>query len=330
VVPVIGNLLLVTVAVIIGVTLAVLGITFLDGLGAPTAEGTFEYEQTPVGLEITPEVLGTDVSVKLNGEQVTTIESGSAGESVLVPTAPNDRLTIVSRDGEKSVFLEEEIDERSEVGDFISYYTFQEGNDDTELADESGNDNDGDLKDDRAGSRPTWAGCGLRFDGSGDYVNVPDITTAGTNNVEEFTIAVTYEQTGNAGDVNQLVEHQFGGGEEWFIETSPASITESYSNGYSVDYAVEYSDHVASSTAVSQNTRHTVVGTYDGSDYSLYVDGQQVDSGSHSQAVGMGDMRIGRDYEDESQYLNGEICEMRLYYAAFDSSEVELITNAMD
>lgn len=326
--PVIGVLLLVVVAVVVGSVAAAGALTFLDGFGTPTATADFSYERTAAGLLMTSEVIGTDVTVRLNGRDVAAFDPDSAGQSVLLPTAPGDRITVVSQDGDRSVLVQEKIDERSEIGDFIAYYTFEEGDDATVLEDQSGNGNDGTLEDDGSGDGPDWTGCGLDFDGNSEYVTVDDITTAETDNVEEFTVAIAYEQTGNENSVNQLVEHRFSGN-EWFIETSPASNGESYSNGDSVDYAVEYPGHVASSTAVDTDTRHVVVGTYDGTDYELYVDGQSVDSGSHSEAVGMGTMRIGRDYEGTNQYLAGDICEMRLYFTAFDSGEVEIISEEM-
>lgn len=47
-------------------------------------------------------------------------EQTAAGKSVLLPTAPGDRITVVSEDGGRSVLVQEEIDERSEIGDFIA------------------------------------------------------------------------------------------------------------------------------------------------------------------------------------------------------------------
>jgi flagellin-like protein len=325
--PIIGNILLVAIVIVLAVALTTFAFAFLESTGTPSADVAFEYEQTPVGLKMTPVAIGTDVVVKLNGRQIAEIGADQAGRSVLLPTAPGDRITVISQDEQRSVLVERETDEREELGDFISYYTFEEGDDSTVLVDQSGNGNDGDLKDDGGGSGPQWGGCGLQFDGSNDHVQIDDIEA--DVDVEAFTIAVAYEQTGSTGRVNQLVEHRFSGGEEWFLETSHAS-GESYTNEYSIDFAVEYDDHVASSGEVQPNTRHVVVGTYDGSSYVLYVDGERVDSGTHSETVEMGTLRLGRDFESTSQYLDGEICEMRLYYSAFDSDDVERITNAME
>jgi FlaG/FlaF family flagellin (archaellin) len=324
--PVVGNILLVGIVVILGTVIFITGFAFLEGFGTPTADAAFEFEQSPAGLVLYPQALGTDVVVKLDGVPIEEIDADSAGQTVLLPTVPGSQLVVVSQDEQRSVLLQKEIDSREELGDFTAYYEFEEGDNGDVLEDLSGNGNDGTLEDDDGESGPQWSGCGLQFDGQNDYVDISDISAP--VDVTEFTIVVKYNQTGNQGDVNQLVEHQFGSGEEWFLETSPDT-GESYTNSYSIDYAVEYSNHVVASDAVEQDTTHVVVGTYDGTNYNLYVDGDRVASGSYTEEVEMGDMRLGRDFESTDQYLAGQICELRLYYTAFDDTEVERITTAM-
>ena len=43
----------------------------------------------------------------------------------------------------------------------------------------------------------------------------------------------------------------------------------------------------------------------------------------------MDDMKIAVDSDESSQFYEGEIYEIRLYYSAFDDEEVESITKAM-
>lgn len=310
---------MVAVVLVIAMVLVTLSLTLLEERGTPTAEASFEYEQTAAGVEMTPRALGTDVVVLLNGRRVTTFDAGSAGTSQLVPTAPGDRITVVSEDEDRSVLVEKEIDDRSEVGDFLAYYTFDTGG--NTVVDRSGNGNTGTLESD-GGAGPTWAGCGLSFDGQDDHVFVDDISSP--VDVTEFTFAVTYVQrsSGSGGSISQLVEHRWSGN-EWFFETDGG-------NPYHVDYAVEYpSKTVSSADSLRYGEEHTLVGTYDGTTYTLYLDGQQVASGTHNRAVDMGDMRFGRDFESTNQYLDGTICEARLYYTAFDESKVETLVSAM-
>lgn len=323
--PVLGNLLLVAVVLVLGLTVTTLAFTFLDGTGAPTAEATFEKEQTPAGLQIVPTTLGQDVIVQLNGRDVQTLTYEDVGEPVLLPTAPGDRVTIVSRDGERSILIDEEIDERSEVGDFVAYYTFEEGSGST-VIDRSRNDNDGSLETD-GGSGPSWgsdsSGSYLQFDGTDDHVFVPDITTE--TEVREFTIATKIRLTGSTGSVQQFVEHRYGSS-EWFLETANTRPP------FAASYAVQYpSEVVESGQTLTVGETYVLIGTYDSEtdEYTLYIDGTSVASDTFDRPVEMGELRIGRDFESASQYFEGRMYEFRLYYTAFSDSEVATLTSAM-
>lgn len=321
--PLLGNLLLVAVALVIAVTLILLSATFLQRTGTPTAEAAFEIEESPAGLSLVPEALGTDVDVELNGERITHIPSDDAGEPSLIPTAPGDRLTIVSRDEDRSVRLEKRIDDRSEIGDFIALYRFDAGSGST-LHDQSGNDNDGTLQGSPAWT-PNGGGC-LEFDGTADYVSIENISAP--LEVDEFTVAVTYRQRGVGTDsIAQLVEHSWSGN-EWFIETEANG-----SGGYRGMYAVGFPDaagQIQTGDEFAFGDHHVAVGTSDGNSFELYVDGQLEASGTFGREVDMGDMNLARDFESSIQYFAGDMCEVRLYYTAFDAAAVQSITAAMD
>jgi FlaG/FlaF family flagellin (archaellin) len=328
--PVVGNVLLVGVAIVIGIVLVTLSLSFLDGFGAPTAEASFEYEQTPVGLRMTATAIGTDVTVQLNDRDVATFDEGSAGKSVLVPTAPGDHLLVVSRDGEQSVLVDREIDDRDEIGNFISYYTFDAGSGST-LIDRSGNGNDGTLRGD-----PQWQASSLAFDGSGDYVTVEDFDTP-VDSVDQFTVAVTY-RTDDGSRKQELLEHK-SSDDNWLLELKPCSNgqvpsgtcpgDEEYSPVFSVDQAGGTQDEQIFGPGQASGTRQVLVGTFDGAEHTLYVDGERVTSGDYSGEISMGDLAIGKDVEFDGDYLDGEIYEIRLYYTAFDDEEVQVLSNAM-
>lgn len=329
--PLVGNVLLVGVVLVVGLVLVTLSFAFLDGTGTPTADASFEYEQTPVGLRMTPVALGTDVAVQLNGRTVATFESDSAGESVVIPTAPGDRVTVVSRDGDRSVLVDREIDDRDEIGKFISYYTFEAGSGST-LVDRSNNGNDGTLRGD-----PEWRASSLDFDGSGDYVTVDDFDTP-VASVDEFTVAVTY-RTDDGASKQELLEHK-SSDDNWLLELKPCSNTQvpsgtcsgddEYSPVFSVDRAGGSQDEQIFGPGQRAGTRQVLVGTFDGTEHTLYVDGERVNTGDYSGEISMGDLSIGKDVEFDGDYLDGEIYEIRLYYTAFDDGEVRVLTNAME
>ncbi|MFC7058852.1 LamG domain-containing protein [Halovenus salina] len=324
--PIIGNILLVAVVIIISVVLVTVSLTFLDKTGSPSADAAFEYEQTPVGLEIRPIAMGTEAVVKLNGRRIAEVGPDSVGEPVLLPTAPGDEITVVSTDEERSVLVNQQADSRDSIGDFTSYYTFDGSG--SVLSDESGNGNDGDLRGD-----PDWTANGLALDGSGDYVEVTDISAP--VDVDEFTIAVAYR----ADEVKkqELVEHK-SGSDNWLLELKPCDHKQvsvcTGGDGYTPVYTVDQSGGGQSGQIfggrLEPGTQHVVVGTFDGSEYTLYVDGDKKNTSTYPGEISMGNMNIGADFEFSGDYLNGEIYELRLYYKSFDSADVVRITGAME
>jgi len=325
--PVVGNLLLVAVVLVVALVLVTLSFTFLERTGTPTAEASFEYEQTSVGLRMVPTAIGTDVAVQLNGREVETFESDSAGESVLLPTAPGDTITVVSRDEDRSVLVSKEIDERSEVGDFIAYYTF-EGGSGTTVVDRSGNGNDGIRK----GGGTTWirdaSGAGLDFDGSsGTHVDMGDLTVDGPDEVEELTFAITYRHDGGS-DIQNLVEHQ-NSNFAWFMETD-GKHGDPHQMEFSLGYQTSPNGKIKTGDVPAGETQ-VLVGTYDGNEMVLYRNGTRVGTRTFQRDVALGELILGADSDPSGvgQNLDGRIYEMRLYYAAFDDSEVDVITAAM-
>ena len=329
---VVGVLLLVGIVVIVGGVVALGALTFLDGTGTPQATANFDYEETPVGIRMTPSAISTTVTVQLNGRDVATFGPNSAGQSVLLPTAPGDRITVVSRDREQSVLVQRTVDDRSEVGDFIAYYRFDSGSGDT-LVDRSGNDNNGTLKNSDVGdSGPSWNSDSLTFDGQGDYVEINNLNTP-VSNVSEFTIAIAY-RTESGTEKQELVEH-ISESDNWGSELKPCSseCSESeYKPVFFVDEAGGSQTGQIFANKQTENERHVLVGTYDRSagETTVYVDGESEATGSFNSEINMGDFYIGRDAEGSSDFLDGEIFEIRLYYTAFDGEEVQVVTKAME
>jgi len=316
--PAVAVILLVAVAVVLGATITVYFFGFTEKIGGPTAEATFEYAESPVGIEMTAEQIAEDVTVEINGKQVASFDSSDAGQSRLIPTSPGDQLTVISADESRSVLVSRTIDDRDELGDFIAHYTFEEGSGDT-LVDRSGNDNDGEIT---GADWITSSDTGLDFDGSGDQVLVDGVNAPDEVDVEEFTIAVAYKQNPGNNGVNQLIEHEYSGN-EWFLETDVSGST------YQMEYTVDFPQQLETGYMYNPGQRRVAVGTYDGNDYDLYMNGNYVDGKSVERSVGMGDMEIGVDSDGGSQYLDGEIYEIRLYYSAFDDDSVESITRVM-
>jgi FlaG/FlaF family flagellin (archaellin) len=321
--PLVGNLLLVAVAIIIAATLATVALTFLEDTGTPTADAAFEYEKTPVGLEMTPVAMGTDVFVQLNGKRVAELEADTAGQSVLLPTAPGDRITVVSTDERRSVLVNREIDSRDEIGDFVAYYPFENGNA-TTVVDESGNGNSGNIN----GGITRVNGSALDFNGStGTYVDVGDLTVDGPDAVEEITVAIEYQIDSGSG-IQNLIEHQ-DSSFAWYVETDGK-----HGDPHQMEFDIGFNSPPNSSITtgdIPAGETQILVGTFDGSEMAFYRNGNLVGSKPLDREVALGQVILGADSDPNSigQNLDGQLHNVRLYYAAFDGEEVERITEVM-
>jgi len=227
--PAVAAILIVVITVVLGTVVAVQFTGFTSKIGGPTSQATFEYAESPVGIEMIPKQIAQDVAVEINGKQVATFDRSDAGNGKLIPTSPGDQLTVVAADGSRSVLVSRTVDDREEIGDFIAHYTFEAGSGDT-LVDRSGNENDGNIDGDR--NWLTGTDSGMRFDGSGDHIHVTNISAP--VDVDEFTIAVAYRQQSGNDEVNQLIEHRYDSDNEWFLETDVSSST------YRLEYAVDF------------------------------------------------------------------------------------------
>jgi len=321
--PVIGVVLMVAITVAIAAVVAIGVTSYGEDQTGDTTDVKVSFEPSSVGLVLKVEQIGSEAEVQLNGDKVVTVSPDSAGKEVLLPTSPGDKVTLVTGNKEQSLLASETVDERSEIGDFILHYRFEEGSNSNELEDVSGNGNDGTLK-----GNPQWTGNALDFDGSDDWVDT-DGVTAPKGTVDEFTIAVSYKPDSISG-TDQLIEHAHPTKNyEWFLETNQGGISDS--SKYKMDYAVDFpKETLTSSKKYDTADEKVVVGTYHGKDYEIYINGDFDKEGDKKRDIRMGNLVIAADGPNAgSQYFDGKIYEIRLYYTAFNSNEIQAITNAM-
>jgi hypothetical protein len=320
-----GTMLMVAVTIVLAVSIGVFALDVGQGQGAPTAEAAFEYEPTPAGLAMTPTHIGEDVAVLLNGKRVAAFDASDAGETVLLPTAPGDRVTVVSREGDRSVLVNKRIDDRSAVGDLIAYYSFNQGSGST-IVDRSGNGNDGTAS--GGYSRVVDdTGSGLEFDGqSGTHVDVGDLTVDGPASVEELTIAIKYSKQGGTDGIQNLIEHQ-AGSFAWYVETDGQHVAP-HRMEYTIGYLNPPSGTLYASSLAERST-HVLVATFDGDEMVLYRNGTKVGSTPLDRDVALGDVVLGADSNPSIQNFRGRIYQVRLYYTAFSDREAAVLSKAM-
>jgi len=325
---VLANVLMVAVVIVMAIVLVTLSFAFLEDTGTPTAEASFEYEQSPSGLYVVPEALGTDVTVQWNGKYIESIEAGDAGQRVLVPTAPGDTITIVSRDEDRSVLVTEEIDDRSEIGDFIAYYTFDQSSNST-VVDRSGNGNDGERKGGGTTRVSDSSGTALDFDGStGTHVDVGNLSLDGPNAVDELTVAIKYRHRGGS-NIQNLIEHQ-DANFAWFMETK-----NKFGDPHQMEFNIGFNTNPSGSILtgdIPAGETQVLIGTYDGNEMVFYRNGTRIGSRTFERDVALGEVILGADSDPTGvgQNFDGRIYETRLYFSAFDDAEVKRITAAME
>ncbi|MEF8806523.1 LamG-like jellyroll fold domain-containing protein [Natronomonas sp.] len=314
--PVIGTVLMVAITVLLAATIGALVLNLGETPPDQQVESAVDLDATDAGAELTPEVVGQTVEVRLNDRTLTTIDPSSTGSSIFLPTAPGDEVLLVAEDDETSILIREEF-EAGEAGDFVAYYTF-DGSGNT-LEDGSLHGNHGDLEGD-----PQWVedsnGTALEFDGSDDYVQVDDLKT-GDADVDAFTVATTF-RVDSTGETQQLVEHN-SGGEEWHIETTGdggLQFSVNWTGGHTIATAAD---------ELQAGETYVAIATYDGETYRLYLDGSKADESAYESNVDMGEMRLGQDDSGADQPLDGRLYEFRLYYTAFDEDEIEMLTRVL-
>lgn len=195
---------------------------------------------------------------------------------------------------------------------------FDEGSGDT-ANDLSGNRNVGTLK-----NGPVWTqgrfGNALDFDGVDDYVALPTQTVldgsttatveAWVNPNAGFTSnyrAIYYEST-SGGSNNFLLQTNVIGGEvRFFISPTLCQTLQ----------------------ALQSNKWSHIVGSYDGSEMRIYIDGNLMQSCAKTGAISDANIpkNIGR-YEGGSQYFSGAIDGVRIYNRAYVPDELYVLRRA--
>ena len=169
------------------------------------------------------------------------------------------------------------------------------------------------------------SGCSsLSFDGVDDYVEIPDAD--GLDIVSEFTVSAWFR-----------VEY-IGTSNDQFIVSKGRDNSTTYSWGLAVDnvdpvlhwvlFDGATNPQVTSSMTIQQNKWYHVVGTYDGSEMVLYINGVEEATTQVNIQTGnqLSSVEIGK-WPNQNYYFNGEITEVGIWNTALTSTEVEMFEN---
>ncbi|MEO8637464.1 MAG: LamG-like jellyroll fold domain-containing protein [Candidatus Taylorbacteria bacterium] len=205
------------------------------------------------------------------------------------------------------------------VGKLISYWAF-DGN-----ANDSVGSNTGTLI-----NGPTFTtgkiGQGLKFDGVDDYVDAKDINAL--DGLNAMTVSVWIKQVSN-NEVGQLKYLVTKGSPYATIEWSLYSDNYAFNPQFQITSGgVKYSSGAA--PTITDSNWHHLVGMYDGSKVSIWVDGVKK---SEAAASGTTDANsksvIINNIFGPNWVFNGSIDEVRIYSRALSAQEITELLNAV-
>ena len=201
----------------------------------------------------------------------------------------------------------------------IVWWVFDEGSG-TTVEDASGNGNSGTLQGDPP---PTWANGvtsgALTFDGSQNYVQSDQ---AFNQTISAFTIEAWFAATSVSGE-NPAIVSTLGDDIGYNYLADIVIYTNSVFNGNSIGLNTRWDMLFAPLGLVDGNWHH-VAGTWDGTNSSLYVDGQLVATQPDAYPAFTWTTPLRLAYRDTNGGCNygGEIGEVRIYDQALSSNEV--------
>jgi len=205
----------------------------------------------------------------------------------------------------------------------VAHWKLDEGSG-TAASDSSGNGNDGTL------NGPTWVagrvGSALSFDGTSDYVDVPDDDTLDLTTGATVMGWVKVDAT--TGYVQVLVSKWFACPGEWesawVFEMEPDGITARWSTTIGTGF-----DMLLSNSTVPLGTWFHYAATYDGSVKKIYINGQETASRAVPGTLGTNSnpLEIGRNafvtcLPEQRNWFKGTLDDIRIYNRALTAQEI--------
>ena len=192
------------------------------------------------------------------------------------------------------------------------YWSFEEG--EGRLARDGGtNANDGELK-----NEPKWVndtyGNALEFDGVNDYIEIDDDSSLDL--VNGITIEAWINMDSLTGDYQVVVAKWYGGTQSYVLEF--------ISNQRKFQLKMGNVGQCVSANEISLDTWHHVAGTYDGTEITIYLDGEEDNSCSRTGSINTGDSQLtigAHDDAGDRNPFNGYIDNVRLSNIARDPDE---------
>lgn len=171
-----------------------------------------------------------------------------------------------------------------------------------------------------------YSGKGMEFDGINDYVNVPADNSLNMSSSGEVTLSTWVNLNDWPNNYGIAGRYDYGDGSQrygYMLYTK---------SGGEFRFQVANDTHsYPSATGFSTDKWHHLVGTYDGSDIKIFVNGDLEGTASHSAGIGVPSygFRIGT-VDDTFTNMNGTIDEVKVYNRSLSTSEVQALYNISD
>ena len=155
-------------------------------------------------------------------------------------------------------------------------------------------------------------GTCIKFDGSDDYINCLDSDSLDIKN--EITLNIWIKPTNLSGGTKIFVEKMNAYGLAYHMLANNLSLY--LGNSPILDYPI----------VLNNNTWYHLIGTWDGSNTRLYINGTVVNNGSWSGSI-ISDKPLqiggGEAWASNWRYFKGIVDDVRLYDAALSSSQIK-------
>lgn len=209
------------------------------------------------------------------------------------------------------------------------------------VVDNSQEDNQGTLGDNASitgwdpGRIGGYSGQAVRFDGLNDYVKIGDPQSLDASALkDEITVSVWCKARGSEitdGDDGRCVNKDGDTSGDYILDLNDHDGDNTLEAQWRV-HTGSYTDQVGGD--IANNTWTHLVGTYDGSQIRLYVDGRLASSGSQSgdlsDSCDTCPVAFGANAGIDVNYLDGAVDEVRIYNRSLSTDEVHELYNLSD
>lgn len=210
----------------------------------------------------------------------------------------------------------------------VGYWKMDEASGTTTVSDASGNSNTGTSTGTSASTNVTSGkfGNSRSFNGTDQYISATSIQP--TN----VTVAAWVNFGSSVTTNHAFIAAQSGEGASnigsYFLRKD-TSVGESGTFSFFIYNGSGYEPRVTATTIPSANTWYHVVGTFDGSNLKIYVNGVLENTRSRATSIsyGTGNFLIGAQGSLTSNLFSGNIDETRIYNRALSSAEISALYN---